>query len=63
MKKNLDYICLIDEAKLNLSSILNIKMQKYKENQSLGLKDEIINLINDRNKLFLFETKIIEKYL
>ena len=58
-----DYTCLIDIAKLNLSKKLNIKTKQYQETPNNNLKNEMIELLKDRQQLFLFNTSVIEKYL
>ena len=63
MEEKIDYINLIDVSKMNLNNYINIAMQNYKENRSKEDKDRLIELINDRKKLFLFDKEIIKKYL
>ena len=63
MEEKIDYINLIDVSKMNLNNYINIAMQNYKENRRKEDKDRLIELINDRKKLFLFEKEIIKKYL
>lgn len=63
MEEKIDYINLIDVSKMNLNSYINIAMQNYKENRRKEDKDRLIELINDRKKLFLFDKEIIKKYL
>lgn len=63
MEKNIDYITLMDIAKINLSDKINYRMKEYKKSNNLDLKREIIYLLNDRKEIFLFNKKIIEKYL
>mgnify|MGYP001861112868 CR=1 FL=1 len=63
MEEKIDYINLIDVSKMNLNNYINIAMQNYKENRSKEDKDRLIELINDRKKLFLFDKAIIKKYL
>ena len=48
---------------MNLNNYINIAMQNYKENRRKEDKDRLIELINDRKKLFLFDKEIIKKYL
>lgn len=60
---NIDYQVLLDDAKLNLSNKLNEKIEEYKNNPTAEKKREIAILINDRQQLFLFNKKVIEKYL
>ena len=63
MEEKIDYINLIDVSKMNLNNYINIAMQNYKENRRKEDKDRLIELINDRKKLFLFDKEIIKKYL
>ncbi|MCI8655228.1 MAG: hypothetical protein HFJ48_05110 [Clostridia bacterium] len=63
MDNNKDYIVLMDIAKMNLSEIINSKMKEYKRTYKLTLKKEIIELLKDRKQLFLFDEKVIEKYI
>lgn len=63
MEENINYIDLIDDAKINLSHIINEKVAEYKKNQTQDLKKEIIDLINDRKKIFMFNKSIIQKYI
>ena len=63
MEEKIDYINLIDVSKMNLNNYINIAMQNYKENRRKEDKDRLIKLINDRKKLFIFDKKIIKKYL
>lgn len=58
-----DDVLLMDEAKLNISKLINQKRNEYKKNQSIEIKKELINLLNDRKELFLFNKKIIKKYI
>lgn len=63
MNQSIDYISLMDIAKINLSNILNNKMAEYRKSPNHELKKELMNLVNDRKELFLFNTEVIEKYL
>lgn len=63
MDNNKDYIVLMDISKMNLSEIINSKMKEYKRTYKLTLKKEIIELLKDRKQLFLFDEKVIEKYI
>ena len=60
---DIDYISLIDIAKLNLTNLINNKMSEYKKLPNPDLKCQIIDLFNDRKQLFLFNKNVIEKYL
>ena len=57
-----DNVFLINEAKLKLSKLINENKNEYKKNQSIQTKKELIDLLNDRKKLFLFNKNIIKKY-
>jgi len=63
MSEYIDYINLMDVAKMNLNNCINDTINLYKEKQTPEIKMQLINLIYDRKKLFLFDKKIIEKYL
>lgn len=62
-KDNIEYSYLIDDAKINLAKKIKDKMNQYQENPNSELKSEIINLMQDRQQLFLFNTDTIKKYL
>ena len=57
-----DNILLMDEAKLNISKLIDQKRNEYKKRQYIEIKKELINLLNDRKELFLFNKNIIKKY-
>lgn len=63
MELNMDYTDLMDIAKINLSNIINNKMKEYRLHQTVELKNELINLLNERKELFMFNKKIIDKYI
>ena len=63
MEEKIDYINLIDVSKMNLNNYINIAMQNYKENRRKDDSDSLIEIINYRKKLFLFDKEIIKKYL
>lgn len=63
MSECIDYINLMDVAKMNLNNCINDTINLYKEKHTPEIKKQLINLIYDRKKLFLFDKKIIEKYL
>lgn len=63
MKKNIDYINLMDIAKINLNEKINNAMNAYKKERNSERKIELIKLLNDRKRLFFFDKEIIEKYL
>ncbi len=63
MSEYIDYINLMDVAKMNLNNCINDTINLYKEKHTSEIKTQLINLIYDRKKLFLFDKKIIEKYL
>lgn len=59
----IEYSYLIDDAKLNLAEQINKKMEEYKVNPTEEIKKAIIILMQDRQKLFLFDKAVIEKYI
>lgn len=63
MSECIDYINLMDVAKMNLNNCINDTINLYKEKHTPEIKMQLINLIYDRKKLFLFDKKIIKKYL
>ena len=63
MKYEMDYIDLMDIAKMNLNKDINNAMELYKKEKNNEKRHKIIELLNDRKKLFLFDNTIIEKYL
>lgn len=63
MGENIDYIALMDIAKINLTNKINEERKKYKNTPNEESKKELIRLTNDRQKLFLFDTDTIKKYL
>lgn len=60
---DIDYRDLIDIAKLNLMQKINLKMKEYYERPNDEIKKEIINLLKEKQKLYLFDVEIIKKYL
>ena len=60
---DIDYRDLIDIAKLNLIQKINLKMKEYYERPNDEIKKEIINLLKEKQKLYLFDVEIIKKYL
>ena len=63
MVEKIDYINLMDIAKKNLNECINATMELYKKQNNPEIKSKLINLINDRKKIFLFDKKTIKKYL
>ena len=63
MKEKIDYINLIDIAKINLNTSMNETMELYKKYKDSETKRKLINFINDRKKIFLFDKETIQKYL
>ena len=63
MEEKIDYISLMDVAKINLNNLINDAMELYKKEKNSEAKRKLISLIYDRNNLFLFDKKTIKKYL
>ena len=63
MSDNVDYVALMDIAKINLTNKINEARKKYKDEPNEKLKKELTELTSDRQKLFLFNTETIKKYL
>ena len=63
MTEDIDYISLLDVAKMNLNERINETMRLYKEQKDSSKKKELINLLNDRQNIFLFDKETIRKYL
>lgn len=63
MKEKIDYINLMDIAKTNLNNLINDTMELYKKRKDYETKGKLINLINDRRNIFLFNKETIRKYL
>ncbi len=63
MSNNVDYIALMDIAKMNLANKINLTRARYKLNPTKQLKNELIELTSDRKELFMFNTEVIKKYL
>ncbi len=58
-----DYMDLIDVAKINLMKKFNSKMEEYEKSPSVELKKEIINISMDRKQIYSFDIPTIQKYL
>lgn len=58
-----NYMDLIDIAKINLMKKFNSKMEEYEKTPSAELKKEIINISFDRKQLYSFDIPTIQKYL
>ena len=63
MTEDIDYVSLLDVAKMNLNERINETMRLYKEQKDSSKKEELINLLNDRQNIFLFDKETIRKYL
>ena len=63
IENKIDYKYLVDDAKINLSTQLNKKMNEYKKNPNKELKKDILQLMKDRQNIFLFDINTIIKYL
>lgn len=63
MTEDIDYVSLLDVAKMNLNERINETMRLYKEQNDSSKKKELINLLNDRQNIFLFDKETIRKYL
>lgn len=63
MTEDIDYVSLLDVAKMNLNERINETMRLYKEQKDSSQKKELINLLNDRQNIFLFDKETIRKYL
>ncbi len=63
MTEDIDYVSLLDVAKMNLNERINETMRLYKEQKDSSKKKELINLLNDRQNIFLFDKETIRKYL
>ena len=61
MNNYIDYMDLMDVAKINLMKKLNMKMDEYEKNPSSELKKEIINMSIDRKQLYSFDIPTIKK--
>lgn len=63
MTEDIDYVSLLDVAKMNLNERINETMRLYKEQKDSSKKKKLINLLNDRQNIFLFDKETIRKYL
>lgn len=63
MTEDIDYVSLLDVAKMNLNERINETMRLYKEQKDSSKKKELINLLDDRQNIFLFDKETIRKYL
>lgn len=61
--KNIDYIDLIEIAKINLANKLNEKVEEYKKERTPELKREVAKLMQDREEIYKLNKKVIEKYI
>lgn len=58
-----NYMDLIDIAKINLMKKINSKIEEYEKNPSIELKKEIIDISLDRKQLYSLDIPTIQKYL
>lgn len=63
MNNFINYMDLIDIAKINLMKKFNVTMDEYEKNPSIELKKEIINITIDRKQLYSLDIPTIQKYL
>ena len=63
MTEDIDYVSLLDVAKMNLNERINETMRLYEEQKDSSKKEDLINLLNDRQNIFLFDKETIRKYL
>ena len=63
VNRYIDYMDLIDVAKINLMKKFNSKMEEYEKMPTPELKKEIINISFDRKQLYSFDIPTIQKYL
>ena len=63
MNKYIDYMDLIDVAKINLMKKFNSKMNEYEKTPTDELKRDIINISIDRKNLYSFDIPTIKKYI
>ncbi len=61
--KNIDYIDLIEIAKINLANKLNEKVEEYKKERTPELKREVAKLMQEREEIYKLNKKVIEKYI
>lgn len=59
----IDNVDLIDIAKTNLSELINEKKEEYKKNKTKEIKAELLELLKDRDEIFLFNKDVIKKYV
>ena len=52
MTEDIDYVSLLDVAKMNLNERINETMRLYKEQKDSSQKKELINLLNDSLVLY-----------
>ena len=63
MTEKVDYINLMDIAKMNLNNHINETMEIYKIQKKPEIKRKLIALMYDRKNIFLFDKDTIKKYL
>ncbi len=59
----INYMDLVDVAKINLMKMFNSKMEEYEKSPSDELKQEIIKISFDRKQLYSLDIPTIQKYL
>lgn len=63
MVEEIDYINLMDIAKINLNNCIKDTMELYKKEKNPEIKRKLLDLIYDRRNIFLFDKETIKKYL
>ncbi len=63
MNRYIDYMDLIDIAKVNLMKKITQKTEEYQKVPSQELKKELINLNIDRKQIYSLDIPTIKKYL
>ena len=59
----INYMDLVDVAKINLMKMFNSKMEEYEKSPCDELKQEIIKISFDRKQLYSLDIPTIQKYL
>lgn len=59
----IDNVDLIDIAKTNLSELINEKKEEYKINKTKQVREELLELLKDRDEILLFNREVIKKYI
>ena len=63
MNNEIDYISLMDIAKLNLNNCINNAIKNYEIKKDVETRRKLVHLIYDRKKIFLLNKETIKKYL